>query len=102
MSTPVHRTVIVLFNLQIVLKESSEDTLESSGVRADGSVRNTFVLQTLATPEPRSNDEELRVGASASPTTFDYSTSTTNTTNTVTTASQESYSAGLIKHDVGE
>ncbi|XP_054273738.1 ubiquitin carboxyl-terminal hydrolase 47 isoform X2 [Macrosteles quadrilineatus] len=86
---------------EIVLKESSEDTLESSGVRADGSVRNTFVLQTLTTPEPRSNDEELRVGASASPTTFDYSTSTTNTTNTVTTASQESYSAGLIKHDVG-
>ncbi|XP_046669066.1 ubiquitin carboxyl-terminal hydrolase 47-like isoform X1 [Homalodisca vitripennis] len=92
---------------EVKLKESSDETLQSSGVRTDNNSRNSFILQTLktararASPRAKELDEELNLGASASPTTAgDYPTY--HIPSFLSSQENPPYNtAGLIKQDTG-
>ncbi|KAG8292028.1 Ubiquitin carboxyl-terminal hydrolase 47 [Homalodisca vitripennis] len=92
---------------EVKLKESSDETLQSSGVRTDNNSRNSFILQTLktararASPRTKELDEELNLGASASPTTAgDYPTY--HIPSFLSSQENPPYNtAGLIKQDTG-
>lgn len=102
----------ILFSIyfQISLKESSEETLQSCGIRPDS--RNSFILQTRrkvrynnvrsAPRAKRLSDEELNLGASPSPTTAgECPTYHISAPAPPVTNQEYPYTTELIKQDTG-
>lgn len=98
---------------QIILTEGNEETLEAAGLNTESGSRNAFLLSGLGgTIQPRlktsptAGDEELSLGASASPTASSgeypsIAPPPPPPPPVLSTTSEYPYTAGLIKQDTG-